>query len=149
MRSQLLKRSPRPSIKRAPVVNASPQITCLGHGADINWIPDWGSKKKTPLDVARDHGSAIGRRPPGEGLVEWLSAKGRNRLPNSLHDGSCSLQGLGSRLTNVAIEIRSTYMAVLAIERDAPIPARSFSRCDASPGRKRRQRNTEMCRDAW
>jgi hypothetical protein len=29
----------------------------LGHGADINWIPDWGSKKKTPLDVARDHDS--------------------------------------------------------------------------------------------
>jgi hypothetical protein len=48
----------------------------LGRGADINWIPDWGSKRKTPLDVARDHDSAINRRPPAEGLVEWLLSQG-------------------------------------------------------------------------
>jgi ankyrin repeat protein len=48
----------------------------LGRGADINWIPDWDSKKKTPLDVARDYDSAINRRPPAEGLVEWLLGQG-------------------------------------------------------------------------
>jgi hypothetical protein len=48
----------------------------LCRGADINWIPDWGSKKKTPLDVARDHDSGINRRPPAEGLVEWLISRG-------------------------------------------------------------------------
>jgi hypothetical protein len=48
----------------------------LGRGADINWIPNWGSNKKTPLDVARDHDSAINRGPPAESLVEWLISRG-------------------------------------------------------------------------
>jgi hypothetical protein len=37
----------------------------LARGADINWIPNWGSKKKTPLDVARDYEGAISQQPPG------------------------------------------------------------------------------------
>lgn len=45
-------------------------------GADINWIPDWGSKKKTALDVALDHDSANNQRSPAEGLVEWLISQG-------------------------------------------------------------------------
>ena len=48
----------------------------LGRGADINWIPNWGSKKKTPLDVARDHDSAINRGPLAESLVGWLTSRG-------------------------------------------------------------------------
>ncbi len=48
----------------------------LGRGADINWIPNWGSKKKTPLNVARDHESAINRGPPAKSLVEWLISRG-------------------------------------------------------------------------
>ena len=48
----------------------------LGRGADINWIPNWGSKKKAPLDVARDHEGAISRQAPTESLVGWLVARG-------------------------------------------------------------------------
>ncbi|TMJ46740.1 MAG: hypothetical protein E6G85_30265 [Alphaproteobacteria bacterium] len=48
----------------------------LRRGADINWIPGWGSKKRTPLDVARAYESTVGQRPPAENLVEWLISRG-------------------------------------------------------------------------
>jgi uncharacterized protein len=48
----------------------------LCRGADINWIPDWGSKQSTALDVARAYEGTFGRRPLGEGLIEWLISQG-------------------------------------------------------------------------
>ncbi len=48
----------------------------LWRGADINWIPNWGSKKRTPLGVARAYESAIGGRLSTEDLVEWLITRG-------------------------------------------------------------------------
>jgi hypothetical protein len=48
----------------------------LCRGADINWIPNWGSKPRSALDVARACENAIDRRPPADGLVEWLITRG-------------------------------------------------------------------------
>lgn len=40
----------------------------LERGADLNWIPKWGGKERTPLDIAKCSGAAD--------LVDWLINQG-------------------------------------------------------------------------